>query len=176
MLSDRMIRRYLAGEMPRRLRIDPLGDNAIQPCSVDLRLAPELLIAKPDGFVAYHLIDDGPLRLEQHAFILGATLERISLPIDLAGVLAGKSSRAREGIQVESAGLVDAGWDGHLTLELVMLSPITTFLAAGMPAAQLYLHRLSSPVDRPYGSHGLGSRYQGSAGPVESRGRREGTR
>ena len=166
-LSDKNIREYLDVGI---LQIEPLAQHAIRPNSIDLRLGPELLIARPDGFVSHHLIDDGPLRLEQHAFILGATLERISIGNTLTGVLAGKSSRAREGVQVESAGLVDSGWDGRLTLEIVMLSPIPTKLMVGEMIGQLYVHTLLSPCDRPYGHPDLRSRYQHSTGPVESRG------
>jgi dCTP deaminase len=167
-LSDGDLRSYLECGL---LDIQPRHRDAIRPNSIDLRLAPELLVAKPDGFVPHHLIDDGPLRFEQHMFVLGATLEKITLPNTLTGVLAGKSSRAREGVQVESAGLVDSGWSGHLTLEIVMLSPIATYLMVGEMIGQLYLHSLLSPCDRPYGHKSLRSRYQGSVGPVESRGR-----
>ena len=149
------------------LVIQPIGSNALQPSSIDLRLAAELLVATPDGFRRHHLIDDGPLRLHRHDFVLGATLEWIEIDPALVGVLAGKSSRAREGIQIESAGLVDAGWKGRLTLEIVMLSPIPTRLTHGMGIGQLYVHQMTGAAVRPYGTYGIG-RYQGSRGPVES--------
>lgn len=150
------------------LVVEPIGSDALQPASVDLRLGAELLVATPDGFERHHLIDNGPLRLRQHAFILGATLEWIEIAPSHAGWLAGKSSRAREGIQIESAGLVDPGWKGRLTLEIVMLSPLPRYLTLGLPIGQLYLGRLETPAIRPYGTYGIG-RYQGSRGPVESR-------
>lgn len=164
-LSDLSLRDAITA---MRLAVRPLSSDAIQPSSVDLRLGPDILIATPDGFRAHHLIDDGPYRLQQHAFVLGATLEWIEIAADLAGVLAGKSSRAREGIQIESAGLVDGGWRGKLTLEIVMLSPLPAWLMVGMQIAQLYIHTMTSEAKRPYGSDGVG-RYQHSTGPVESR-------
>lgn len=151
--------------------ITPLGDGCLQPSSVDLRLGPKLLIATPDGFREHHLSDDGPYRLHQHTFLLAATLEWVEVPSDLVGVLVGKSSRAREGIQVEAAGFVDSGWRGNLTLEITNLSPMKVELQLGMKIAQIRFEMLSSPSLLPYGSDGLGSHYQGSRGPVESRAR-----
>ena len=163
-LSDVDILKALA---IRELVITPLGTDAIGPNSVDLRLGPDLLIATPDGFRRHHLIDDGSLRLRPGAFILGATLEHVEIGNDLTGFLAGRSSRAREGIQVEAAGLVDAGWRGQLTVEIVMLAPLPDVrLTLGMGIAQLYVHQLSSRCVRPYGEVG---RYQNSRGPVEAR-------
>lgn len=152
-----------------RLRVDPLAAGAVQPSSVDLRLGPCLLLATPDGWREHSLIDNGPYPLAAHAFVLGATIERVEIPDDLVGVLVGKSSRAREGIQVEAAGYVDPGWRGHLTLEIVGFWPGVRRLAVGMPIAQLRLHRLTTPAERPYGSDGLGSHYQESTGPTPSR-------
>lgn len=167
-LSDYDLHRRLAPGAEQRLIVEPLGTGAVQPSSIDLRLGPDLLIATPDGYRPHSLTNDGPLRLFQHAFILGATLEWIEVPDDLVGVLVGKSSRAREGLQVEAAGFVDPGWRGNLTLEIVMLSPFPTFLMAGEMIAQLHVQLLLSRCDRPYGSDGVG-RYQNSTGPVESR-------
>lgn len=151
-----------------RLVCEPLAEHAIQPSSIDVRLGPELLVATPDGYRLHHLIDDGPLRMHQLMFVLGSTLEWIEVAPDLMAVLAGKSSLARRGIQIESAGIVDAGWKGRLTLEIVMLSPIPTTLTCGEMVAQLYVQQMLSAAEHPYGSKGIG-RYQGSTGPVESR-------
>lgn len=165
-LSDVSIRAAIA---TGHLRIDPLGEGAIQPNSLDLRLAPSLKIATPDGFKIHHLIDDGRLRLHQGMFILGATLEWIEIPNDHVGFLWGKSSLARKGIQVHAAGLADSGWKGDLTLEIVMLSPLpNVYLEAGMWIAQIVIEQCSSEADNPYGSNGVG-RYQRSHGAVESR-------
>ena len=165
-LSDRDIRAYLAGGV---LHIDPLGPEAIRPASVDLRLGPALLIDTPDGHRTHHLIDDGPYRLHRPDFVLGATLERITIPNTLAGVLAGKSSRAREGLVLESAGYCDPGWDGALTVELTNLSPRPVVLTVGMWIGQIRFETLLSRCSRPYGSD-ASSHYQFSTGPVESRG------
>lgn len=164
-LSDSAIHTELAAG---GLVIEPLGPDCVQPASVDLRLAPELKIATPDGFRSHHLIDDGPYRLHGGVFLLASTLEWIEIQPHLIGVLVGKSSRAREGIQVEAAGYVDPGWKGQLTLEIKMLSPMPTWLMAGERIAQLRVETVLGQVQRPYGSQGVG-RYQESRGPVESR-------
>jgi dCTP deaminase len=153
-----------------RLVVAPLGSNAIQPNSVDLRLGPVVLIATPDGYRRHHLADDGPLRLGIGMFVLGSTLERVELDDTLCAFVNGKSSRAREGIQIHAAGLVDAGWRGELTLEIQMMAPLPgVWLMHGMQIAQLHVEPLTARCERPYGSDGLGSRYQDSAGPIESR-------
>lgn len=152
------------------LVVRPLGAKAVQPNSVDLRLAPDVLIATPDGFRPHHLSDDGPLRMERGLFVLGATLEWVEIANGLVGHLWGKSSRAREGLQIHAAGLVDSGWKGQLTLEITMLAPLPrVWLMAGMQIAQLEVVQCSSDCVQLYGSEGVG-RYQNSRGPVESRG------
>ena len=154
----------------RHLVVTPLGMGAIQPNSIDLRLGAVVKIATPDGFRDHHLSDDGPLRLGLGMFLLGATMEHVELDDTLCGFVHGKSSRAREGIQIHAAGLVDAGWRGELTLEIQMMAPLpAVWLMHGMSIAQLHVEPLSSRCARPYGSDGLGSRYQGSVGPVASR-------
>jgi len=163
-LSDRELHARQASDT----LVFPLGPDCIQPSSIDLRLGAELLIATPDGFRKHHLSDDGPFRLHQHTFLLASTLEWVEVPHDLVGVLVGKSSRAREGICVENAGYVDPGWKGRLTLEVVMFSPVPTYLMLGERIAQIRFETLSSPCLKPYGSDGIG-RYQNSHGPVESR-------
>lgn len=151
-----------------QIKVEPLAADAIQPSSIDLRLGPDLLIATPDGFRS-HDLTTSPFHLTQGAFVLGATLEWVAVPDDLVGVLVGKSSRAREGIQIESAGYCDPGWRGNLTLEITMLAPLPdVWLMAGMLIAQIRFEVLASRCVNPYGSKGVG-RYQDSHGPVESR-------
>ena len=151
------------------LVVKPLGERATQPNSIDVRLGAELLVATPDGFRPHHLIDQGPLRLGLHTFVLGSTLEWVEIGNGLTAHVWGKSSRAREGIQVHAAGLVDTGWRGRLTLEIVMLAPLpNVFLMHGMGIAQLQVHE-ATWCRKPYGSEGVG-RYQDSHGPIESRG------
>lgn len=158
-----------------RLRIDtghivirPLAENAVQPASVDLRLGRTILVAQYKGYREHDLIDQGVLHLSQGMFVLAATLEWIELPPSLAGVLAGKSTRARQGLILESAGYVDPGWKGELTLELANLSPRPIPLVHGMTIGQIRFELLYGVCERPYGSDGVGSHYQGSAGPVEA--------
>lgn len=160
-LSDASIeKRLLSGS----LVVEPLFLGAIQPASIDLRLGNLIKIANPDGWVELDLEKTGRYRLKPLDFVLGATLEWIEIPNDLVGILVGKSSRAREGIQVEAAGYVDPGWRGNLTLEIAHLSPLPAVLFAGMPICQLRLERIDGKVEHPYNGH-----YQDSMGPVVSR-------
>lgn len=167
-LADRDIRNYLADGT---LTITPLDPSQIQPASVDLCLGPLLLIPDPheDGGYRQHDLRERSYRLYQHDFVLGATLETIGLPNTLTAVLAGKSSRAREGIQVECAGWVDPGWYGELTFEITRFRRGHVDLHLGMAIAQIVFQATLSPADRPYGHPDLKSKYQNSRGPVPSR-------
>ncbi len=166
-LSDADIRAALASG---HLVVTPLAEQAIRPASVDLRLGPLLTIPDPnseDGWRT-HDLREAPYRLYQGGFVLGHTLEWIEVPNTLAGVLAGKSSRAREGWVLENAGWVDPGWKGELTLELSNLAPGHVMAIVSMLIGQIRLEMLTSPCEQPYGSDQT-SRYQGSRGPVPSR-------
>ena len=147
-LSDRDIRRDLSGG---KLRIDPLGEGAVQPASVDLRLGRELLVFQ-NHLMPYidikqpmsHLtspveIDEiNPFVLHPGEFVLGVTLEYVVLPDDLVGRLDGKSSLGRLGLVVHStAGFVDPGWKGNLTLELSNLANLPIYLYFGMKVSQI---------------------------------------
>lgn len=171
LLSDRCIRDLLAHG---GLGIEPLGEDAVRPASVDLRLGPSLLIPDDNQDTGYreHDLREAPYRLYQGGFVLGHTLETVVLPAWLAGVLAGKSSRAREGLVVESAGYVDPGWRGELTLELANLAPTPAVLTLGLRIAQIRFERLFLPSEKPYGSDHT-SHYQSSRGAVPSRARGE---
>lgn len=167
-LPDHQIRSYLADGT---LTITPLDDGAVRAASVDLRLGPELRIEDrnvPGGWRVHDLREHGDYRLYHGDFVLAATLERIALPPTLAGILAGKSSRAREGIQVEAAGYVDPGWDGELTMEVTRFRRGESRLTLGMKICQIRFEMLLAPAERPYGSDHT-SHYQGSRGPVPSR-------
>lgn len=167
-LSDLNIRAALE---EGRLVVIPLAPDAIRPASIDLRLGPLLTIPDPnseDGWRT-HDLREAPYRLYRGSFILGHTLEWIEVPDDLAGVLAGKSSRAREGLLVESAGYVDPGWKGELTLEMLNLAPIVCILSVGLLIAQIRFETLMTPAERLYGHPDLHSHYQGSRGAVPSR-------
>ena len=179
-LSDRDIRSELAAN---RLRIEPLDDSDIQPASVDLRLGSKLLLFEgqsqplidvkdPMSYFTrtVEIDEERPFELGPGEFVLGMTLEYVELPDDLVGRLDGKSSLGRLGLVVHStAGFVDPGWKGNLTLELSNLAALPIRLYYGMKASQISLIRLSSPAERPYGSKGLGSKYQGQRVPTASR-------
>ena len=179
-LSDRDIRRELAA---KRLRIEPLDDSNVQPASVDLRLGRKLLVFRNhlEPYIDVrqemaHLTT--PVEIDEikgfvlhpGEFVLGMTLEYVELPDDLVGRLDGKSSLGRLGLVVHStAGFVDPGWQGNLTLELSNLATLPIILYYGMKSSQISFMRLTSPAEHPYGSKGLGSRYQGQRDPTPSR-------
>lgn len=111
-----------------------------------------------------------PFVLHPGEFVLGSTLERVSLPDTLAARLEGKSSLGRLGLITHStAGFIDPGFEGHVTLELSNLAPLPLKLWPGMKVGQLAVFQLSSPAEHPYGSAVRGSRYQGQRGPTASR-------
>ena len=113
---------------------------------------------------------DEPFVLHPGEFVLGSTFEQITLPDDLAGRLEGKSSLGRLGLLTHStAGFIDPGFSGHITLELSNVANLPITLWPGMKIGQLCLFRLSSPAEHPYGSAGVGSRYQGQRGPTPSK-------
>lgn len=179
-LSDRTITEQLAAG---RITIEPLADGAIQPSSVDLRLDRYFRVfmnhtmgcidVKEDLAALTELVEidaDGVFILHPGEFVLGCTLERVSLPDDLVGRLEGKSSLGRLGLLIHStAGFVDAGWQGQLTLELSNVATLPITLYPGMKIGQISFIAMSSPADNPYGSGAVGSKYQGQVGPIASR-------
>lgn len=179
-LSDRTIREELAAG---RIAIEPLAESAIQPSSVDLHIdryfrvfrnfTMGLIDVKENLEELTELVevpDDQPFILHPGEFVLGSTLERVKLPDDLVARLEGKSSLGRLGLLIHStAGFVDAGWDGQLTLELSNVANLPITLYPGMKIGQISFIRMTTPADRPYGSSELGSKYQGQRGPRPSR-------
>ena len=179
-LSDRTIKEELAAG---RLIIEPLDENAIQPASVDLRLDRSFSIFRPSSrpFVdvrqpAEDLTElvtigsEAPFVIQPGAFCLGSTMETITLPDDIVARVDGKSSLGRLGMLVHAtAGYVDPGWTGRLTLELSNQSQMPIALYYGMRVAQVSFIRMTTRVDRPYGSPQLGSKDQGQTGPTPSR-------
>lgn len=179
-LSDRSIREQVAAG---RVTIEPLADGAIQPSSVDLRLDRYFRVfrnhtmgcidVKKDLGSLTDLVEidaDGVFILHPGEFVLGCTLERVSLPDDLVGRLEGKSSLGRLGLLIHStAGFVDAGWQGQLTLELSNVATLPITLYPGMKIGQISFIAMSTPADNPYGSRAVGSKYQGQVGPIASR-------
>lgn len=180
LLSDRDI---LAEIDAGRLALDPFERDMIQPSSIDVRLdrffrvfenhryphidpsveQPDLTrMVEPDG--------DEPFILHPGEFVLASTYEVVSLPDDLASRLEGKSSLGRLGLLTHStAGFIDPGFSGHVTLELSNVATLPIKLWPGMKIGQLCVFRLSSPAEHPYGSEKYGSRYQGQRGPTPSR-------
>lgn len=162
-LSDKSIRARLAAGS---LVITPEpADEQMQPASVDLRLGTGFEWPRMDSFGYFT-----PVRILPGDFMLGHTSEIVSIPDDLVGFLSGKSSWARKGLTVHvTAGLIDPGFHGQIVLELVNHSHVPIDLHAGVKIAQLSFQELSTPAERPYGSAGLGSHYQGQRGAVGSR-------
>lgn len=179
-LSDVTIREALAAG---RIVIDPMMEGALQPSSVDLRIdryfrvfrndtTPYIDPKEPqeDLTELVEVAPDHAFILHPGEFVLASTLERIALPDDLVGRLEGKSSLGRLGLLIHStAGFVDAGWDGHLTLELSNVSNLPIALYPGMKIGQISFLAMTTPAAHPYGSDAAGSKYQGQRGPTPSR-------
>jgi dCTP deaminase len=178
-LSDRDIR---AAMQAGRIRIDPYDSACLQPSSVDLHLDGDFRVFRnnrypyidvrapqPDLTELVSIADDEPFILHPSEFVLGQTLEWIELPDDLVARLEGRSSLGRLGLLIHStAGYVDPGWKGNLTLELSNVANLPIALYRGMSIGQISFLRMSSPVERPYGSRDLGSKYQGQSQPTAS--------
>ena len=158
LLSDKDIH----SEMGYGLVIEPLEDHQFQSASVDLRLGDELR----EGVYQYRIPDCG-YSFKPGAFILGSTLEHLQIPPHLAAQFAGKSSLGRIGLQTHcTAGFIDPGFRGTLTVELSNLSGTDIILRRGQPIGQVCIFRLSSACDRPYGHPGLRSHYLDQRGPT----------
>ena len=180
-LSDRSIREALVSA---RLAIEPLAEDGLQPASVDIRLDRQFRVFRNhrDSYIDVRepvenltevetVKDDEPFVLHPGEFVLGSTLERVRLGPDLVARVEGKSSLGRLGLLVHAtAGYVDPGWDGHLTMELSNVANLPIRLYYGMKIGQLSFLELSTEAERPYGSPGLRSKYQGQTGPTASRG------
>ena len=180
LLSDRDIRAELASG---RVVLDPYDPTMVQPSSVDVRIDkyfrvfenhryPHIdpAIEQPDLTRQVEPDTDEPFILHPGEFVLASTYEVITLPDDVAGRLEGKSSLGRLGLLTHStAGWIDPGFSGHVTLELSNVATLPIKLWPGMKIGQLCLFRTSSPSEFPYGSSVYGSRYQGQRGPTPSR-------
>jgi dCTP deaminase len=180
LLSDRDIRAEIGGG---RLGVEPFDDAMVQPSSVDVRLDGLFRVFNNTKYT--HIdpkqqqdelttlvepVEGEPFVLHPGEFVLGSTLEVLSLPDDLAGRLEGKSSLGRLGLLTHStAGFIDPGFSGHITLELSNVANLPITLWPGMKIGQLCLIRLSSPAENPYGSAAVGSKYQGQRGPTPSK-------
>jgi len=179
-LSDRTIKQEIADG---RLVFDPYDESLVQPSSVDMRVDrqfrvfhnarhPFIDVKQPmeDLTELVTMEGDEPFILHPGEFVLGQTLERVSLPDDLVARLEGKSSLGRLGLLIHStAGFVDAGFEGNLTLELSNVANLPITIYHGMPIGQISFMRMDGPVENPYGAREAGSKYQGQAEPTASR-------
>ena len=178
-LSDVSIRKELADG---RIVIDPLDDRDVQPSSVDLRVdryfrvfrndtTPYIDPKEPqDDLTEFVEVDDGKaFILHPGEFVLGSTRERVALGDDLVARLEGKSSLGRLGLLIHStAGFVDAGFSGHLTLELSNVANLPIAIYPGMKIGQISFLRMSTAAEHPYGSDATRSKYQGQRGPTRA--------
>src|SRR6266540_3078283 len=173
-LSDRTISRLLD---EGRIEIEPYDASLLQPSSVDVRVYHNArypfidVKEEQEDLTELAEIEDGrPFILHPGEFVLGSTLERIRLPDDLVARLEGKSSLGRLGLLIHStAGFIDPGWDGHVTLELSNVANLPITIYHGMKIGQLSFVQMSEPAETPYGSGQIGSKYQGQQGPTASR-------
>lgn len=180
LLSDKDIRTAID---EGRLGIEPFAPELIQPSSVDVRIDKYFRVFNnskythidpklemPDLTTEVEVTDDEPFVLHPGEFVLAATLEKFTLPNDLAGRLEGKSSLGRLGLLTHStAGFIDPGFSGHITLELSNVANLPITLWPGMKVGQMAMFKMSSPAEVPYGTGALGSKYQGQRGPTPSK-------
>ena len=179
-LSDATIARLLA---EGRIEIDPYDEALLQPSSVDVRVDRFFRVfhnnrypfidVKVEQAELTELVEvdgDHPFVLHPGEFVLGSTLERIRLPDDLVARLEGKSSLGRLGLLIHStAGFIDPGWDGHVTLELSNVANLPITIYPGMKIGQVSFMQMTEPAATPYGSKAIGSKYKGQRGPTASR-------
>ena len=179
-LSDRTLREQIAAG---RIVIDPYDDALVQPSSIDVRISnlfrvfrnhtAGVIDVKENQEDLTELITiptDGVFMLHPGEFVLGSTHERIAVPDDLVARIDGKSSLGRLGLIIHStAGFIDAGFDGHVTLELTNIATLPITLYPGMKIGQVSFMQMTTPADQPYGKGARGSKYQGQRGPTPSR-------
>ncbi len=181
LLSDRDILTEIASE---RVALNPWDPTMLQPSSIDVRLDrffrvfenhryPHIDPAEDQADLTREVVVEGeaePFILHPGEFALGSTYEVVSLPDDIAARVEGKSSLGRLGLLTHAtAGFIDPGFTGHVTLELANVATLPIKLWPGMKIGQLCFFRLSSAAEHPYGSEKYGSRYQGQRGPTPSR-------
>lgn len=179
-LSDISIREALGAG---RIVIDPLDESCIQPSSIDVKISnlfrvfrnhtAPVIDVKKDLTDLTELIEvplDGVFMLHPGEFVLGSTLERVAIADDLVARVEGKSSLGRLGLLIHStAGFIDAGFDGHITLELSNVANLPITLYPGMKIGQVSFMNMTTPAAKPYGKGASGSKYQGQRGPTPSR-------
>ncbi|HHC08268.1 MAG TPA: dCTP deaminase [Actinobacteria bacterium] len=178
--SDRTIKEAIAAG---RIVIDPYDEALVQPSSVDVRCGPAFRVfenhrrplidpraPQEDLTTAVEASPDEPFILHPGEFVLGATLETVGLADDVVARLEGKSSLGRLGLLIHStAGFIDPGFRGQVTLELSNVANLPIAIYPGMKIGQISFYELSTPAEHPYGSPEVGSKYQGQTGPTPSR-------
>ncbi|PKZ42503.1 dCTP deaminase [Kytococcus schroeteri] len=183
LLSDRDISARIDAGDDSAVRLDPWEPSMLQPSSVDVRLDRFFRLfdnhkypvidpaqEQPDLTRLVEVDGEESFVLHPGEFVLGSTYEQITLPTDIAARVEGKSSLGRLGLLTHAtAGFVDPGFSGHVTLELSNVATLPIVLHPGMKIGQLCFFQLSSPADHPYGSDKYGSHYQGQRGPTASR-------
>jgi len=179
-LSDATIARAL---VEGRIEIDPYDEALLQPSSVDVRVDRffrvfhnnrypfiDVKVEQEELTELVEVDDDHPFVLHPGEFVLGSTLERVRLSNDLVARLEGKSSLGRLGLLIHStAGFIDPGWDGHVTLELSNVANLPITIYSGMKIGQISFMQMTEPATIPYGASKLGSKYKGQKGPTASR-------
>ena len=179
-LSDRSIREAVKAG---RIIVEPFDESCLQPSSIDVKVSnlfrvfrnhsAAVIDVKKDLTDLTELVEiDGneAFMLHPGEFVLGSTLERVAIAADLVARVEGKSSLGRLGLLIHStAGFIDAGFDGHITLELSNVANLPITIYPGMKIGQVSFMTMTTPADKPYGSGARGSKYQGQRGPTPSR-------
>ncbi len=178
-LSDRTLREQID---LGRIVVEPFDESCVQPSSIDVKLSAHFRVFRNhtarvidvkeavDLTEPVEIADGGVFMLHPGEFVLASTLERIAVPDDLVGRIDGKSSLGRLGLIIHStAGFIDPGFDGHITLELTNIATLPITLYPEMKVGQVSFMRMTTAADRPYGSGAQGSKYQGQRGPTPSR-------
>lgn len=179
-LSDKSIKEEIAAGT---IRIEPFRPDCVQPSSVDVHLDKTFLVFNhmehtyidikkpmPKLTTQVEVTDDRPFIMHPGEFVLGSTFEKLTLPNNIAARIEGKSSLGRIGLLIHStAGYIDPGFSGNITLELSNVSRLPITLYPGMKIAQFSFQQMTTPVDKPYGSPELKSRYQGQTTPEPSK-------
>ena len=179
-LSDRSLREAIADH---RIVIEPFDPGCVQPSSIDLKVGNlfrvfrnhtagviDVKLDLEDLTELIEIPDSGVFMLHPGEFVLGSTFERVAVPDELVARIEGKSSLGRLGLLIHStAAFIDAGFDGHVTLELANVASLPITLYPGMKIGQISFMEMTTPADRPYGKGATGSKYQGQRGPTPSR-------
>jgi dCTP deaminase len=182
--SDRTIKESISSG---KIAIEPYEPSYVQPSSVDLRVGNGFRVfvnhryseidpraPQADLTQLVEVGDEEPFMLHPGEFVLGSTLERVRLGIDVVARLEGKSSLGRLGLLIHStAGFIDPGFEGHITLELSNVATLPIAIYPGMKIGQISFYQMTTAAEYPYGSPELGSKYQGQSGPTASRSHRD---